>query len=140
MMKRFIVAISILLTVSSFASSKDNTVRQDAKWGHLYLGLGEAYAPVDYRIGAINWEFGIFQGRVLGVNYLHDLSDHFYMAFGGGLYLGDSPNWDTISFYSGVGAEFWKLWLLNFRSEIGMYTNLANYTGGKITFGINFGY
>ena len=130
----------LFLTLGAQASTKQNSARVGTKYGHVTVGLGEAYAPVDFRVGANNWEFGLFHGRIIGVNYIQDFSNNFYMSLGGGHYSASSFNWDTISFYSGLGADFWKLWLVNFRSEIGMYTNFANYTGGKIMFGINVGY
>ncbi|MCK5884007.1 MAG: hypothetical protein KAG61_09975, partial [Bacteriovoracaceae bacterium] len=123
-----------------FSSSKENSVRPGARYGHLFVGLGEAYAPVDFRTGGPSWELGMFHGRILGINYIHDLSEHFYMAMGGGVYLGDNINWDTISLYSGLGAEFWRFYIFSFRTEIGMYSNLANYTGGKITVGLTVGF
>lgn len=139
-MKKILIVFALLFSSLAFSSSKENSVRPEARYGHFFLGLGEAYGVTDFRTGGRNWEVGRFQGRILGVNYLHDLSDHFYMALGGGIYLGDDFNWDTISFYSGLGADFWKFWIFNFRSEMGMYTNFANYTGGKITLGIAVGF
>ena len=143
-MKKILLIIFILLSlfssISSWASSSENSVRVDARYGHFHLGFGEAYSPVDYRVGSRDWEVGIFHGRILGGVSLYELSPHFYFAIGAGLYLGEKLSFRTLSIYSAVGADFWKLWLLNFRSEIGMYTNAANYTGGKIMLGLSLGF
>ncbi len=135
-----IILIFIFCCFSAFASSQDNSVRVGARYGHFHLGLGEAYAPVDYRVGSRDWEVGLFHGRILGGVGLYELSPHFYFAVGAGFYMGENLSFRTLSLYSAVGADFWKIWLVNFRSEIGMYTNIANYTGGKIMLGLNIGF
>lgn len=138
---KFLLLFVMLLILSApvYSSTGENSVRVEARYSHLYIGLGEAYSPNDFRIGGPGYEIGLFQGRIFGVVSIKDLSPHFYMALGGGLYLGDTAI-KNLSFYAGIGADFWKVWIINFRSEIGMYSNISNYTGGRICFGANIGF
>jgi hypothetical protein len=129
-----IIFLSVFLSDVAFARS---SVRDQTYLAHVYYGFGEAYSVSDFRLGFNNFEMGRMLTSFYGINYLHNLNDNFYISFGGGL-VSDSSKMH-ISPYAAVGVEFWKLYIINFRTEIGMYSNLENYTGGAITFGINVG-
>lgn len=132
-----ILLASSMVHLTAYADTS-TSVRPDARYGHIFGGLGEAWAPAVYRIGGKNFEAGILRPGLVGAVYIQDISKRFYVAFGGGFY--SELNLSHLSPYAGVGADFWKLWLVNFRFEAGMFSNIKNYTAGNLTFGINVGF
>lgn len=135
----YLSLIAISLTLASFASGGENSVRTNHSFCYIFGGLGEAYGPSDFRLGIGKTELGLIQGRLLGVAWPINLSSSYYLALGTGLYLPDG-HWRNLSLYAGLGKDFWYWRYLNFRWELGMYTNISNYTGGRFSLGLNLGW
>jgi hypothetical protein len=96
----------------------------DEKWGHFYVGFGELFNPMSYRIGHKTWELGMVNNGAFALNKLF-YKGNVYATFGPAITTGG------VGFYGGMGYErrFWGIF--SFRAEMNGAQSFSNYgTGG----------
>ncbi len=101
----------------------------DERLGHFYLGLGELYNPMSYRIGHKTWEIGVVNNGAFALNKLF-YRGNIYATFGPAFTSGG------FGFYGGMGFEkrFWGMF--SFRAEMNGIQTFSNYGSGGFLVGL----
>ncbi|MBF0206954.1 MAG: hypothetical protein HQK53_08675 [Oligoflexia bacterium] len=129
-----ICAISIN-TLTVYAESSFNSVRKDSKVVHLFAAAGEGFSVGTVRLGRNDFEFGLYPGYLLGIGVVIGITNNLYSTLSVGYTNGD------LGCYGGLGVDFWRLWILNFRAEIGGVGSLfRNNSSGHALLGLDLGF
>ena len=129
-MKKLIPLIFLLLCF--FPAAQAGSPRRDADYFHLFGGVGSLASPSSLRVGGREWEAGLLGNSVPGIIALKNLHPSFYCAYG----LGYT---DSVGLYAGMGAEFFKLWIVGIRFEAAAFSSINNHSEGFLTLGIDLG-
>lgn len=119
--------LTIIITI--FISSPVHAL-PDERIGHLYVGIGELFNPMSYRIGHKTWEFGVVNNGAIALNKLF-YKGNVYATFGPALTTGG------VGLYGGMGYEkrFWSI--LSFRAEMNGAQSFSNYGTGGFLVGLS---
>ncbi|MBK9324330.1 MAG: hypothetical protein IPM97_15505 [Bdellovibrionaceae bacterium] len=123
-MKYFLFLVTTLLITQ--ASAKRDGV-------HAYVAMGITYTPSSFRVGYMDWEFGMLN-RVFGFDKIFDIDNNFYSNLGFVYTPGRQPG-----VFTSMGWKA-KLWVIPFRSELAAYMDFTGngYASGLI--GVSYGF
>lgn len=127
-----IIYFTLLFSLLSFNVYAKNK-RQEAKVGHLFLGVSRNLTPSDLRVGRHNWELGIIRLNTFGFHYLINFNDNLYTAIGLGIHGANSDP----AVLGALGIEFWNFWIANFRFEAGGAVDIRNQHSVDLALGIS---